>query len=38
MPNLQVGFAFGGIVAVLAVVVLALTGHCTANVGPFGIH
>lgn len=26
------------VVVVAAVVVLALTGHCTAVVGPFGVH
>lgn len=38
MPNLRVGLELGGVVLVLALTVLALTGHCTATVGPFGVH
>ena len=32
------GVELGGLALILGIVVLALTGHCTATVGPFGIH
>lgn len=32
------GFEIGGLALILVLGVLALTGHCTATVGPFGIH
>lgn len=37
------GFNIGGIggyvglIAIAAIVILALTGHCTATIGPFGV-
>jgi len=36
--NIQLASGVVALVAVLAIVVLALTGHCSAAVGPFSVH
>lgn len=36
--NAQFGAAVSGGIAILALFVLAITGHCSAAVGPFSLH